>query len=52
MKEVTFIDKCYVEIVCQIDTGASCNVMAFNDLCDIQQTTEADSKDSSTRLKM
>ena len=49
---MTFIDKYNVEILCQIDKGASCYVMAFNDLCDIQQTAEPDLKDSSARLKM
>ena len=41
-----------ISIQCQIDTGATCNVMSFDTLCDVKQTKKPHMKKSSARLKL
>ena len=40
------------EIQCQLDTGATCNVMAINDLCCIKQQGDPQMDSSTTKLKL
>ena len=38
-------------ITCQLDTGATCNVMSYTDLCGVQQSNNPSMKPTTTRLK-
>ena len=39
-------------IQCQLDTGATCNVMSFNDVCDIKQHGDPQLAPTTARLKL
>lgn len=38
-------------IKCQLDTGATCNVMSYTDLCTVQQSNNPRMQSTTTRLK-
>ena len=40
------------QIQCQLDTGATCNVMSFNTLCEIKQSGSPAMQPTSTKLKL
>jgi hypothetical protein len=40
------------QIQCQLDTGATCNVMSFNTLCEIKQSGSPAMQPTNTKLKL
>ena len=39
------------QLSCQIDTGASCNVMSFKDLCKLMESSSPEIKQTRTKLR-
>lgn len=46
------VDLSEKRLLCQLDTGATCNIISFTDLCAITQTHEPELRPSASKLRM